>query len=266
MALELNHQIIERILKARHDLHLTQLELAEKAGISLRSIKDIERGRRISFNEDTLIRLCRALELNYDDLFEEKPIANRPRFEVGRKAKVWWSTFAVALVLALLGYALSVWVADSSGRIDWVSDDPVPVAPFNPETWTDSTWHGNGFAVNYYHLKHAVALGKKVAIELKWSYHFETGSTPLYYINAFAQWDPDREIPLLRRQLFGAGCDTFNFETTCPQEPGLYQIRVFFSSSYSAVPSYYGRPPPNQLSAPSSAPYFAIPIQVIDER
>src|SRR5438067_862099 len=51
------------IRSRRLSAHLTQEELAEKAGISVRTISDIERGLRRSVYRDTAARLAEALEV-----------------------------------------------------------------------------------------------------------------------------------------------------------------------------------------------------------
>jgi len=55
----------KRIMERRKELHLTQEDLAEQAGISASFMGHIERGSRISSIE-TLLSICIALDVSID--------------------------------------------------------------------------------------------------------------------------------------------------------------------------------------------------------
>jgi hypothetical protein len=101
---------------------------------------------------------------------------------------------------------------------------------------------------------------------VNWSYHFVVkpdSSKPQYYINAFTKWNPDEAINIFEGVLRGEKSETFNFEFVSPQKAGCDTIRVFFASSHAPMRSYYGHPGANMLTAPASAPYIEIPIEVV---
>ena len=52
----------------RAELHLTKAELATKSGLSVRTIQDIEAGRKSRVQEKTLILLAEALEVEVAEL------------------------------------------------------------------------------------------------------------------------------------------------------------------------------------------------------
>jgi transcriptional regulator with XRE-family HTH domain len=258
MAVELNSQQNAEFLKARQGLRLTQLELSEKAKISLRTIKDIESGRRTSYNEDTIIRLCRVLNLDFRALEggNASPDAAEPR----SAKKLPFRTVGGLLVIVLAGLTF-FWlkiINKPAQRIDWVFEAPLIVHHFNPQ-WPNE----NAINVNYYHLNQNPTAGDTLPVELKWSYHFVPNSRPVYYVNAFSNWNPDRPIPIFDGVLSGDGSRIDSFEIVTPQKAGVYKARVFFAPAYGAVSSYYGHPPQNQLSTPSSAPHIEIPIEVL---
>ncbi|MEE9407192.1 MAG: helix-turn-helix domain-containing protein [Polaribacter sp.] len=63
------------LLEQREKLNLTQEELAAKSGISVRTIQRIESG--IKPKGYTLESLCKALEINQEDLLQEKEVPEK---------------------------------------------------------------------------------------------------------------------------------------------------------------------------------------------
>lgn len=57
----LYEMIAENIKKERNRLCISQMELAEKAGISIDTVKSVERGRR-AMSLDTYLRIVKALD------------------------------------------------------------------------------------------------------------------------------------------------------------------------------------------------------------
>ena len=63
----------ERVAALRRTRNFTQEDLAEAAGISLRTVGDLERGKRERFSETTLVRIARALGVSAPELLNPKP-------------------------------------------------------------------------------------------------------------------------------------------------------------------------------------------------
>lgn len=61
----------QRIRTYRRALHMTQEELAEKAGLSASFLGHIERGSRVA-SLDTLVQLCHALHVTPNELLGEE--------------------------------------------------------------------------------------------------------------------------------------------------------------------------------------------------
>ncbi|MDQ3156841.1 MAG: helix-turn-helix domain-containing protein [Actinomycetota bacterium] len=79
------------VRRLRDDVGLTQEELAERAGISVRTVSDIERGLRRSIYRDTAERLADALEVEEEDRPEFVALARK---RVGRTSSNSPSVFA----------------------------------------------------------------------------------------------------------------------------------------------------------------------------
>jgi transcriptional regulator with XRE-family HTH domain len=260
MAVSLTTTQIEVLVKARQDSHLTQLELSNQSRVALRTIKDLEARRRTSFNESTLISLCRELKVNYQELMGNgAPAAGKKRI----KGKGLW---VAGLVLPLVLILLYLRLPNTGGkepvyqRNDYIPPEKkMTTHPYNP-VWGEDE---NGTHVNYCHLNQSPYPGEKIEVEVKWSYHFVEGSTPRFYISAYTEWEPDREIPLLTQTLSGEGSKIFNFQAKSPQVYGDYRIRVFFASAFGPFSSFYGHAGTSQLESPTCDNYLEIPLEVI---
>lgn len=95
----------ERLKRLREAQHLTQADLAERAGLSYRTVLDLEKGRRDRVQSKTLMLLSNALGVDYETLIE--PV-RRDETPVGRRRIPTWALFLgpvllVAAVLATLG-------------------------------------------------------------------------------------------------------------------------------------------------------------------
>lgn len=64
---KLLEQIGSRILKRRKQLHLTQEELAEQAGITPQTVSSAELGKK-ALRPENIIKLCNALDISTDYL------------------------------------------------------------------------------------------------------------------------------------------------------------------------------------------------------
>ncbi|TKJ40737.1 hypothetical protein CEE37_07170 [candidate division LCP-89 bacterium B3_LCP] len=268
MPVKLNSEKIERFIEARRNKHLTQLELSNESNIALRTIKDLESGRRKSFHESTLISLCRVLDLNYNELFN-----NQKPTRLNRRLVLITLSIIVVVILGILFWKYlkehnkEANVPVSYVRTDWVRpEEKIKTCHTNPDCG-DKNW----INVNWYHLDYIVKPGTINPVEILWSYHCMPGaaghdpSTPEYHINAFTKWNPDQEIKIFEGVIFGTGSDTLSFEFIASEETGLDTLRVFFASAFAPVSSYYGHPPDNQPSSPDSAPCLEITIEVIEE-
>lgn len=65
---KLNKDFPSRLRKYREELYLTQIDLAEKAGISHRSVHELESGRRDRALSKTIMLVAEALDLSYSEL------------------------------------------------------------------------------------------------------------------------------------------------------------------------------------------------------
>lgn len=256
MSVKIKSEQLELFLTARNKSHLTQLELSEKSKVSLRTIKDLESGRRNSFSESTIILLCRTLELDVREVMGDQGVQ---RVTTGRLRIRWLQIILLlAIAISIAVIAVKILIKKGDERIDWITNERILVSMFPPD-WGD----GEGSVVNYYHIKQVAECNEILPVEIKWSYHFREGSTPVFYISCFTEWDPDTEIRLFDGTLSGNGHKIFQFDIQCPDEPRYYRIRVFFASAYAPISSFYGHPPHNQLVSPSSARYLEIPIEII---
>ena len=68
------HVIGNKLLQFRKKAHLTQIEVAELAGLSDRPYADIERGN-VNMRLDTLLRICSVLHITPNDILTEEPPA-----------------------------------------------------------------------------------------------------------------------------------------------------------------------------------------------
>jgi transcriptional regulator with XRE-family HTH domain len=84
---EITHKIAERLKSLRLKQNISQLDLAQSAGLSLSSVIRAEEGSIKSF--DTLLRLLRTLgKLDvFNPLVEEEPISPNDYFKMVNAAK-----------------------------------------------------------------------------------------------------------------------------------------------------------------------------------
>lgn len=71
-----------KLLAARKRLGLTQMEVAEAAGMSDRAYADIERGS-VNMRVETILRICKALHISPDEvLTEDVPLLEQRQSEL----------------------------------------------------------------------------------------------------------------------------------------------------------------------------------------
>lgn len=69
--------LAQRLRDLRRNNGWSQQELADRAGLHKRTIYNIETGKQLNPLEDTRIRLCKALNVSYQDLFHHHPPQKR---------------------------------------------------------------------------------------------------------------------------------------------------------------------------------------------
>jgi transcriptional regulator with XRE-family HTH domain len=257
MALKISREMSQRIRKARLERHRSIEQLADDARVSERSITNIEHFRRETYNDETILRLCRALEVNYTDL-----VNHNNNNDLSKK---WVSAHRWMLVIVGLAFTSIVTVIylfhhSSSSIHDWI-DPEQRLAIHEPiPDWKGQT----GIHVNYFYPDNwAIQPDDTINLNLRWCYHNEgKGSTPVYYVTSFTEWEPDSAIQLMKKTIFGDGGDTFKFKVISPKTPGEYRIRAFFSPSFGPVSGFFGHAPPNQIKSPMGSPYAEINIEV----
>ena len=106
----------ERLREFRHAKNLSKSDLAERSGLSFRTIHDLERGRRSRVLEKTLSLLADALGVTYDELLHGKPdpapdslpsIPVPDTLQTRSRRPVWWA--AVGVLLAAVAVTLQPW-------------------------------------------------------------------------------------------------------------------------------------------------------------
>jgi transcriptional regulator with XRE-family HTH domain len=266
LAVTLTPEQIEQLVKTRQDGHLTQLELSDRSKVALRTIKDLEAGRRASFNESTLISLCRELSLSYADLIGPKSASIQKR-----RFPVW--TFVLLAVLLLI-LALVVFRMRPKPnpekpvvkRKDWILPEHIGEFPLCGENIfagdPRAGFNGRQYTINYIRMKRLMKPNEIIPVAFKWNWKFAADSDPVVYISAITEWKPDNEIPIFNGTLQGSGSDSTQFEFTAPPDTGNYKIRFFWASAYGPISSFYGSPPPGSMEHPGSAPCCEMTIEV----
>jgi len=61
------HEIGNRLFAVRKRMGMTQAEVAESAGLSMRTYADIERGS-VNMRVETVLRICQALHITPDEV------------------------------------------------------------------------------------------------------------------------------------------------------------------------------------------------------
>lgn len=78
----------ERLARLRKERGWTQVELAERVGITQTLLSDYERGR-LRLNADMIVRFTHALEISTDELLQPKgsrhPLRHKPSLRVLRR-------------------------------------------------------------------------------------------------------------------------------------------------------------------------------------
>lgn len=114
----------ERLRTLRQERNLTQSDLAARAGLTYRTILEIEKGRRRRVQSKTLMLLAGALDLSFAELMEGgngaggEPGHGFPPDDSGRSAMISRRRILVALVLVAFivgGASVWKWSIDTAG-------------------------------------------------------------------------------------------------------------------------------------------------------
>jgi len=74
------YKIGNKLLTIRKRMGLTQIEVAELAGLSDRTYADIERGN-VNMRIETILRICEVLHITPDEILTEKETEMTPQQE-----------------------------------------------------------------------------------------------------------------------------------------------------------------------------------------
>ena len=249
-------EVAQQIAGARRKRQFTQQELSDKAKVSLRTIQDLERGRRESFSESTLIRICRALDLDYKEVIGEEAYLARERRRV--RTRLWLIAIFVAAGAVGVILVYSILREPEPGQLFTMPGGKLQIHEETPE-WGDRS----GIVINYLDIKPTAECGEELSAEIKWSYHFGEAEYFAYYASAFTEWDPENGIWIYDGIMFEDGNMIRNFILTCPEEPGKYRIRIFFASPNAPISNFHGHDIGNKPTEANLANYMETTIEVV---
>jgi DNA-binding Xre family transcriptional regulator len=236
--------------------------LSNKSGISLKTIQDLESRKRITFSESTVIAICKALEIDYFEFVNYKNVTKEvPETpSTGGKTLSLLNVVISALLVIILLIIISIILALFQHRKDYINPLDKSKLPIEGPA-------GVGTArcqevINFIDYNPMVLPNDRIRIQIVFSYYYEEG-TPMVYISAYTEWEPDKEIRLFDGILKKRGQITGEFITEAPRKPGIYRIRFFWALAYGPIISFYGHPSEDQLSTPMNVPYNEIKIEVM---
>ncbi len=287
MGVSIEPEISRKLTKQRKKLLLSQFELSQKAKVSLRTIQDIEGGRRKAFSEATLLAVCRALEIPYDYLWvsdDENGSDNhisstesvhsttrgrnlidilRKKFTFVIVAIILLTTITITTLLVINSNILS----NKTKRFDWVTlSSKMVIDPITPEwtEWPNKIYNKECFAcINHIEYSRTTSAKDTIPMSIQWSWFYPPPANTEVFISAYSCWEPDSEIRIWHGDLTKEGTKTIPFMLFAPEVPGIYTIRIFYTEAFAPVSNYYGSPPPNQVTAPSYSRYCELVLEVL---
>ncbi|NQU05860.1 MAG: helix-turn-helix transcriptional regulator [Calditrichaeota bacterium] len=275
MSVNLNATQVDLLINTRKSKKMTQPELNIASNVSLRTIQDLESGRRNTFSESTLIALCRTLDINFDDLLRLGDSPDAVKQENSNPVNKFNRFILLLSVLIVVSLFFSVYSfvkngfndrnSPQLGRSDWITNPRAEIHPVTPEwkEWDDK-WAGSrsGMIFNYLHFPRTVHTGDTIEGEFACSFHY-VGGTPEIFISLYCEWDPDWEIRLFHGVVGGDSTLVLPVKFCCPDIPGVFRIRTFYATAFGPVPSFYGAPPPGQVTAPNTSEYIEMRLEVL---
>ena len=250
--------VAQLISAARREKQLTQAELSEKSRVSVRTIQDLEHGRRDSFSEVTMIHLCRVLDLDVRQILGEREYLSRKRRAI--RIRIWLIAIVVLFGIGgmvTLGHLSRI---SNAKRLFTMPGEKLTIQSTTPD-WGDR----EGIIVNYVKFDRSAVCGEIVPIKIKWSYHYAEANYFAYYACAFAEWDPQNKIRIYDGIMFREGSQVRDFKVRCPDKTGKYRVRIFFTPSNAPVSNFDGYDAINPPSGAKLAKYLETTINVASE-
>ncbi len=258
MPLELSTLGIKRLSDARKSRRMTQQDLANAAKVSLRTIQDLEKGRRTTVYDTTLVLIAKALELEMDQLLVSLTPATEIPSEVTaaesiKKTERRSTPHALKIIIGIIFLVAGI-VAflnvkgrkNDQLRVEVVKPtDGLVQARFNYRTTQSADWgsywaqKGSGVCFNSLEFPRGVAARDTVEGTFSWSFHYPT-NRPGVYVNLFREWAQEEEISLFSGAVTGDSSLAQSFRIMAPAMPGLYRIRAYIAPLVSPVVNYIG--------------------------
>jgi len=151
-------------------------------------------------------------------------------------------------------------------RFDWIEkDEKFHVDPAHPggDGWDERMADSVRFRVcNYIEYEKTPKLGDSIEFDFQWTWYYASGN-PEVFISVYAEWDPDTEIRVFHGDLAGEGTKQAIFTLSPPPSLGRHKARLFYAEAFAAIPSFYGAPPPSQVTNPSFTPHLELVMEVL---
>jgi len=142
-----------RLSEIREQKHLSQSDLAEKAGLTYRTIHDIEQGKRVRVQEKTLLLIARALGMTLNELLNgEVEQEHDQNLTTGSTRAPWVRTAVMVGAVAILAAGF-LWITGRShatcslenghligrhgvfGLQLWATPHEIPIFSFDESPW-----------------------------------------------------------------------------------------------------------------------------------
>lgn len=136
-----DHDLPQRLRALREQRHLTKADLAERAGLSSRTVHDLEMGRRDRIQEKTLMLLAEALDVPVEELLKRNGEDSSPPTERARLSRRTGLLLLAVLIVAFAGAFGYLWhFATSTAQVEIVDGQLiVRDRVFHSHLWTFGT-------------------------------------------------------------------------------------------------------------------------------
>lgn len=113
-----------RLRQLREERHLSQSDLAQKAGINYRTVHDLELGKRGRCQQKTLLMLALALDLSLEDLLAPPTSAVDPAITEARRRRADRLRLSfIVIVFAVVAVTAGVLWHEGHAHADWTLGD-----------------------------------------------------------------------------------------------------------------------------------------------